>query len=127
MFLFVIWVLFLIFYSLISKYNISRWKIFRFYPLRKGKENEQLFYLNDSESQLVEDFVNKMQNENTKIKTHYNDLNEFTTSYFNIYPDGSIENSKDEDIGNLLNDDILTILDIKQKELINHNLRKNEI
>lgn len=114
-------------YSLISKYNISRWKIFRFYPLRKGKENEQLFYLNDSESQLVEDFVNKMQNENTKIKTHYNDLKEFTTSYFNIYPDGSIENSKDEDIGNLLNDDILTILDIKQKELINHNLRKNEI
>ena len=114
-------------YSLISKYNISRWKIFRFYPLRKGKENEQLFYLNDSESQLVEDFVNKMQNENTKIKTHYNDLKEFTTSYFNIYPDGSIENSKEEDIGNLLNDDILTILDIKQKELINHNLRKNEI
>ena len=68
-----------------------------------------------------------MQNENTIIKTHYNDLKEFTTSYFNIYPDGSIENSKEEDIGNLLNDDILTILDIKQKELINHNLRKNEI
>ena len=68
-----------------------------------------------------------MQNENTKIKTHYNDLKEFTTSYFNIYPDGSIENNEEEDIGNLLNDDILTILDIKQKELINHNLRKNEI
>lgn len=112
-------------YNLILKYDISRWKIFRFYSIRRGKENEKLFYLNDSESQLVEDFVNKKQAENPKIKMHYNNFNEFTTSYFNIYPNGSIENNKCEDIGNLLNEDMLTILDIKQKELINHNLRKN--
>lgn len=112
-------------YNIISKYQISRWKIFRFYPLRKGKENQNLFYLNDSESQLVEEYVLRKQSENSKIKIHYNNLNEFTTSYFNIYPDGSIENNKDENIGNLLCDDISTILNIKQKELINHNLRKN--
>ena len=55
----------------------------------------------------------------------YNNINEFTTSYFNIYPDGSIENSKSEDIGNLLYDDILNILEIKKNDLINHDLRKN--
>ena len=112
-------------YNIISKYQINRWKIFRFYPLRKGKENENLFYLNESESQLVEEYVLRKQRENSKIKIHYNNLSEFTTSYFNIYPDGSVENSKDENIGNLLCDDISTILNIKQKELVNHNLRKN--
>ena len=112
-------------YNIISKYNISRWKIFRFYSLRKGKENEKLFCLNDEESQVVENFVNKKNKENDKIKIHYNNLDEFTTSYFNIYPDGSIENMNDEDVGNLLYDDIFEILKIKQKELINHSLRKN--
>lgn len=113
-------------YNIISKYHISRWKIFRFYPLRKGKENEKLFCLNDSESQLVEDYVSSKQKQDSKIKIHYNNLNEFTTSYFNIYPDGSIENNKDKDIGNLLYDDILNVLEIKKNDLINHNLRKND-
>ncbi|MCI8394212.1 MAG: hypothetical protein HFH86_01845 [Bacilli bacterium] len=58
---------------------------------------------------------------------HYNNLTEFTTSYFNIYPNGSIENSNDEDIGNLLTDDIFKILEIKQKDLINHDLRKLQV
>lgn len=111
-------------YNIISKYNINRWKIFRFYPLRKGKDNKNLFYLNDNESKEVEKFINSKIND-TKIKIHYNDFNEFTTSYFNIYPDGSIENMKDEDIGNLLRDDICYILELKSKELTNHNLRKN--
>ena len=83
-----------------------------------------MFYLNDNESKEVEKFINSKIND-TKIKIHYNDFNEFTTSYFNIYPDGSIENMKDEDIGNLLRDDICYILELKSKELTNHNLRKN--
>ena len=112
-------------YNIISRYQISRWKIFRFYPIRKGKENQTLFYLNVSESQFVEDYVLRKQLENSLIKIHYNDLTEFTTSYFNIYPDGSIENNKNENIGNLLCDGIITILNIKQKELTNHSLRKN--
>lgn len=114
-------------YNIISKYNISRWKIFRFYSLRKGRENEKLFYINDSESKAIEDYVNKKQEKDSKIKIHYNNLTEFTTSYFNIYPDGSIENSNDEDIGNLLTDDISKILEIKQKDLINHDLRKLQV
>lgn len=114
-------------YNIISKFNISRWKIFRFYSLRTGRKNEKLFYINDSESKVIEDYVNKKQEKNSKIKIHYNNLTEFTTSYFNIYPDGSIENSNDEDIGNLLTDDISKILEIKQKDLINHDLRKLQV
>ena len=112
-------------YSIISKYNISRWKIFRFYPLRKGKDNKNLFYLNDIESKEIENFVDKKR-KNAKMKIHYNDLDEFKTSYFNIYPDGSVENNNNENVGNLLYDDIYDILKLKNKELINHNLRKND-
>ncbi len=111
-------------YKIISKYNISRWKILRFYPLRRGKENQKLFYLNDESSEQVKKIVAKL-NDNSRFKIHYNDFDEFTTSYFNIYPDGSIENSKDEDIGNLKEMSILDIINLKKEDLINHNMRKN--
>ena len=58
------------------------------------------------------------------MKIH--DLDEFKSSYFNIYPDGSVENNNNENVGNLLYDDIYDILKLKNKELINHNLRKND-
>lgn len=111
-------------YNTILKYNINRWKIFRFYPLRKGKENKDLFYLNDNESKEVENFIDR-KIKHTKIKIHYNNLDEFTTSYFNIYPDGSVENVNSENVGNLLYDDIRDVLKLKNKELTNHSLRKN--
>ena len=111
-------------YNIISKFNISRWKIFRFYPLRKGNENKELFYLSDAESKQVETTIHYL-NQNDKIKIHYNDFDEFVTSYFNIFPDGSIENNDNECIGNLLDNSISDILMIKKQELTNHSLRRN--
>lgn len=75
-------------YNIISKYNISRWKIMRFYPLRKGKESKNMFYLEDSLSAKVASLANKLDTI-SRFHIHYNDLSEFTSSYFNIYPDGS--------------------------------------
>lgn len=111
-------------YRLISKYNIDRWKIFRFYPIRTGKDYKDMFFLNDVESQEIEKFIEKL-NRTSKIKIHYNDFTEFTTSYFNIYPDGSLENSKEENIGNLLYQNVFDILELYKEELQNHYLRKN--
>lgn len=113
-------------YQVISQFNISRWKVFRFYPIRKGKENREIFYLNDLDSKEIEQQISNFQNGQKNIKIQYNDFNAFTTSYFNIYPDGSIENSKDEEIGNLLETSIQEILKRKEQELIHHELRKNE-
>lgn len=112
-------------YNLISRYNISRWKILIFWPLRKGSDNKDRFYLEEEESKCIEEFISKKQRDNNGIKIHYNDFSEFATSYFVIYPDGSIENISLETIGNLLYDNIFDILQMKEKELINHNLRKN--
>lgn len=112
-------------YNAISNFNISRWKIFRFLPLRKGKENKEMFYLNDKEFKEIEEQILDLQKEQKNIKIQFNDLEDFTTSYFNVYPDGSIENSKDEDIGNLLDTSIHEILKMKEQELIHHELRNN--
>ena len=57
------------------------------------------------------------------MKIHYNSYDEFKTSYFSIFPDGSIENMSLEVVGNLLSNDIVEILKIKQKELTHHVLR----
>ena len=111
-------------YNILSKYNISRWKIFRFYPIRSSKENKNLFYLNNIESNQIKKYVED-KNKISAINIQYNDIIEFETSYFNIYPDGSIENNLNKNIGNLLHDDINVILKLKEKEIINHNMRKS--
>lgn len=112
-------------YRIISKYNISRWKILVFWALRRGNDNKDMFSLDDSEIKSVSEFVDDKKMENKKIEIHFNDFSEFTTSYFLIFPDGSVENASSEVIGNLLYDDILDILNVKQKELVNHRLRKS--
>ena len=112
-------------YKNISKFNISRWKILCFWPLRKGNFYKDIFLLDEKELKEIEEFVDNKSKENSNIQIHFNDFNEFTTSYFPIFPNGSIENESCKVIGNLLHDDILDILRIKKEELINHRLRKN--
>ena len=112
-------------YKTISRYKISRWKILVFWSLRNAKTNEDMFKLNDSQIKSISKFVNKKNKEKLSMKIHFNDFNEFTTSYFTVYSDGSVENMKNEEVGNLLNNDISEILLAKQTELVNHKLRNN--
>lgn len=112
-------------YNIVTKYNIKRWKLFRFYPNRKGKINKNLFEITDIQSKKIEAWIKKLNNQNKSIKIQYNDYDEIATSYFSIYPDGSVENKYNEVVGNLLTDSIQNILKAKEKELQNHNLRKN--
>lgn len=96
-------------YQLISTYHIDQWKIFRFYPLRRGNKNRDLFYVDEWESQEIERFVAEKK-KYTTMQIHYNNFDEYKTSYFNIYSDGSVENQDSCTIGNLLEDDIFDIL-----------------
>ena len=95
----------------------------RFYPLRRGKRNEELFSLDEEYSEYVQSIVNELNSRST-FDIHYNDFDEFSYSYFNIYPDGSIENSDDLDIGNLNNMSLSEILYLKNKDLYQHSLRR---
>lgn len=111
-------------YNIISKYNIQRWKLFRFYPNRKGKTNRTLFEITNKESEKIEKWTKELKTYNKKINIEYNDYDEIATSYFSIYPDGSVENKYNEVIGNLITNSIDNILKVKEEELQNHNLRK---
>ena len=83
-------------YNLIKKYNIKRWKIFRFLPIRDAKIYDEEFRISDEISLKIEKMINLI-NSNSHIDISYNKEKNYKTKYF-IYPDGSIENSRLEQI-----------------------------
>lgn len=87
-------------YNLIKKYNIKRWKIFRFLPIRDAKIYNNEFGISDETSINIENMINLINN-NSDIEISYNKEKNYKTKYF-IYPDGTIENSRLEPIENLL-------------------------
>lgn len=87
-------------YNMIGNYNIARWKIFRFLPVRDAKKYAYDFSIDDEISKNIEDKIEKL-NSNSDIEISYNKEKSFKTAYF-IYPDGTIENNKLELIGYLL-------------------------
>lgn len=109
-------------YEIIKKYNISRWKLLRYYPIRESFKYKNDFYIDDNLSNNVEAIINTIR-EKSKIKINYDNVEEFQTSYFIIYPNGSIENNEQKEIGNLIDTPITEILNIKKKELTNYSLR----
>lgn len=110
-------------YDLIKKYNISRWKILRYYPVRNSIEYKDEFYIDEKQSNKIEKIINNIKKE-SKIMINYDNEKEFKTSYFIIYPDGSIENNELKEIGNLLNTPIKDILKLKEDELVNNYSKK---
>ncbi len=102
-------------YRIISAYHIDRWKIFRFFPIRDAKRYQDLFYLNQFEASQVQNFIQTLNKESC-FSIEYNDF-EGKPSCFSIQPNGTIENSENEVIGNALEDDILGI---KRLELVKY-------
>lgn len=87
-------------YNLLKDYNITRWKIFRFLPVRDAKRYANDFNISDEISKGIEDKIDSLNN-NSNIEISYNREKSYKTKYF-IYPDGTVENNKLELIGNLL-------------------------
>ena len=87
-------------YNLIKKYNIKRWKIFRFLPVRDAKIYDNEFRISDEISLILENMINTINN-NSDIEISYNKEKNYKTKYF-IYPDGTIENNRLEQIKNFL-------------------------
>ena len=87
-------------HDLIKKYNIKRWKIFRFLPIRDAKIYNNEFGISDETSINIENMINLINN-NSDIEISYNKEKNYKTKYF-IYPDGTIENSRLEPIESFL-------------------------
>lgn len=83
-------------YDVIKTYNIKRWKIFRFLPVRDAQKYIDDFSISEEFSKIMEDKIESM-NANSNINISYNKAKKYKTKYF-IYPDGTIENNKLEQI-----------------------------
>ena len=92
-------------YNLIKNYNIKRWKIFRFLPIRDAKIYNNKFKISDETSTNIENIINQLNN-TSNMEISYNKEKNYKTKYF-IYPDGTIENSKLEPIEYFFNKDVL--------------------
>ena len=87
-------------HDLIKKYNIKRWKIFRFLPIRDAKIYNNEFGISDETSINIENMINLINN-NSDIEISYNKEKNYKTKYY-IYPAGTIENSRLEPIESFL-------------------------
>lgn len=87
-------------YNMIRNYNITRWKIFKFLPVRDAEKYTYDFSIDDEISKNIENKIKKL-NSNSDVEISYNKEKNYKTRYF-IYPDGTIENNKLELIGDLL-------------------------
>ena len=100
-------------YEFLLGYNIHEWKILNFYPLRKGEHYKNLFMMNKQEKQRFLSIIESIGNKSPfPIKT--DTIDDIAVSNLNIYPNGSVENCIDEDIGNLSSQSIFEILKHKR-------------
>lgn len=83
-------------YDVIKNYNIRRWKIFRFLPVRDAQKYIEEFSVSDELSRIIENKIENM-NASSNINISYNKEKKYKTKYF-IYPDGTIENNELEQI-----------------------------
>lgn len=98
-------------YTFLLGYNIDEWKILNFYPLRKGEHYKSLFMMNKKEKQEFYNILSNLKHQ-TVFPIKSDSIDDIAVTNLNVYPNGSVENCMDEDIGNL---SVQSIFDIPLK------------
>lgn len=109
-------------WEIIKLFNVKRWKIFRYYAINyKAKENEDKFNITDSQYEKLMDRIMLIPDcKNTQID--FNDYDQFETTYFSIFPDGTLKDNTGNVTSNILFNSIEECID--SIDLTNHYLRK---
>lgn len=100
-------------YNLLIKYNVERWKLFRFLPSRGNASlHKEMYYITESE---YNDIIYRLDQVNTekKVKITINGYDKFDNSYITISSNGHLiiyENGKYMDKVDVLNEPIEKIL-----------------
>lgn len=98
-------------YKLLCKYNVKRWKIFRFLPSRgNALEYKDKYYI--SEDTFIR-IINEIDKQNTQIRITINGHDNFDNSYITISSEGNLvifNNDIYVNKVNLLHEDISNIL-----------------
>ena len=114
-------------YQIIEKYNVERWKIFRYYSIiYKSITNKDIFSITNEQFRQLKEEISKINKSDTLID--FNDIDDLETTYFSIFPDGLLKDNKGNVTCNLLTDSIDKC--IENTNLTNHiarRMRYNEI
>lgn len=95
--------------DIVNRYNIERWKLFQFTPVRGSAEKNQNIYSISDEKylQVVNQIKEALKSENVVVSN--SDHENIGTAYFVIFPNGDIrvsESQGEKVVGNILSDEV---------------------
>ncbi len=96
--------------SILEDVPIQTWKLYQFTPLERGRENKELFTLQDA---VFEEISNRVRERFPKLHIVVSSIKDREGSYFLIKPDGSVVTPYGEQyltIGNILRTSAKVIL-----------------
>lgn len=109
-------------WELLKKFNVKRWKIFRYYPITfKAKANEEKYTISDEDYELLKAKIVSVT-KSSDIQIDFNDFDDFRTTYFSIFPNGTLKDNVGNVTCNILNDSLDDC--IASIDLTNHLVRK---
>ncbi|MBQ4584434.1 MAG: radical SAM protein [Bacilli bacterium] len=109
-------------WELIKRFNIKRWKIFRYYPINfKAQDNEDYFSITDEDYKNLKDRI-MIITKDANVQIDFNDFEDFRTTYFSIFSNGTLKDNTGNVTCNILQDSIAEC--ISSIDLTNHMTRK---
>lgn len=109
-------------WELLKKFDVKRWKIFRYYPITyKAKENEERFAVTDADYSELKSRIMTMTSD-SEVQIDFNDYDDFRTTYFSIFSNGTLKDNAGNVTCNILNDSIDEC--ISSIDLSNHLVRR---
>lgn len=109
-------------WKIIKNFNVKRWKIFRYYPITyKAQDNKDFFSITDEDYKKLTDTIISITS-GTDTQIDFNDYDDFRTTYFSIFPNGTLKDNTGNITCNILKDSIDDC--ISSIDLTNHITRK---
>lgn len=118
---------------LLKQYDISIWKLYEFIPESRGAENKKEYITNSRNIDKIKKEINEVKN-NLNFHIELISRQKRNSAYFIIQPDGTViiptenvelENVIENKIGNILNEDIETIISKWNREVNEKNYIQN--
>lgn len=109
-------------WEIIKRFNVKRWKMFRYYPITyKARENKDVFSITDEQYAELKDRI-LFATSDSEVQIDFNDYEDFRTTYFSIFPNGTLKDNTGNVTCNILFDSLDEC--ISSIDLTNHILRR---
>lgn len=93
-------------WEVIKKFDVQRWKIFRYYPITfMAKQNKNKFSITNEEFKNLSEKISLLTI-SSNVQVDYNDYDDFLTTYFSIFPNGTLKDNTGNVTCNILTDSL---------------------